>query len=337
MGITIIMIRVAIAAAIFAFTTGLCWSTCRIDFNLNFYSAENCALYNHVLEMKNVSSAVICGRDCFMDTKCASFNYHASSHLCELNNAARLHVANDSFVELQGSAYFDSDVNTSSLSVPFEEKYSNCQKLLKAGYSDNTTYTIYPPGMADGLQVYCDMKTDGGGWIVFQRRQDGSVDFYRNWTEYQSGFGDLSGEFWLGNEALRILTETGQWQLRVDLGDWEGNTAWAEYGEFSITGDKYTLHVGSYNGMSTAGDAIKGDPGDQPFSTKDQKNDMLQVTFAHTLKGAWWFTGMLISHLNGMYHMSSTVNNANEGIMWFYWKGDGYSLKQCSMKIKELQ
>ena len=42
----------------------------------------------------------------------------------------------------------------------------------------------------------CDMTSDGGKWMVIQRRINGSVDFYLNWTDYVNGFGDLEGEFW---------------------------------------------------------------------------------------------------------------------------------------------
>ena len=40
---------------------------------------------------------------------------------------------------------------------------------------------------------------------VFQKRMDGSVDFYRNWINYTDGFGILSGEFWLGKVILYVV------------------------------------------------------------------------------------------------------------------------------------
>ena len=106
------------------------------------------------------------------------------------------------------------------------------------------------------MQVLCDMTTDGGGWTVFQRRLDGSVDFYLDWQSYKNGFGDLKGEFWLGNENLHRLTATDDVILRVDLEDFDGNKKYAEYTTFKVAdeADNYRLLIGGYSG--TAGDSM---------------------------------------------------------------------------------
>ncbi|KAK3587898.1 hypothetical protein CHS0354_014410 [Potamilus streckersoni] len=68
-----------------------------------------------------------------------------------------------------------------------------------------------------GFSVLCDMDTDGCGWTVFQRRVDGTVNFARGWTEYQVGFGNLKGKFWLGNQQLHLLTKQGRKRLFVQV------------------------------------------------------------------------------------------------------------------------
>ena len=101
------------------------------------------------------------------------------------------------------------------------------------------------------------MTTDGGGWTVFQRRLDGSVDFYLGWESYKNGFGNLSGEFWLGNDNLHRLTDSDDVMLRIDLQDFEGNIAYAEYMSFKVADEaaKYQLSIGGYNGTA-AGDSM---------------------------------------------------------------------------------
>ena len=67
-------------------------------------------------------------------------------------------------------------------------------------------------------KVHCDTLTAGGGWIIIQRRQDGSVDFFnRGWVEYEEGFGDLTGEFWYGLHSIHCMTSNGSWELRIDF------------------------------------------------------------------------------------------------------------------------
>ena len=106
------------------------------------------------------------------------------------------------------------------------------------------------------MQVLCDMNTDGGGWTVFQRRLDGSVDFFLGWEPCKYGFGNPNSEFWLGNDNLHHLTDSDDVMLRVDLEDFEGNITYAEYTTFKVAdeADKYRLLIGGYSG--TAGDSM---------------------------------------------------------------------------------
>ncbi|KAG9468541.1 hypothetical protein GDO78_022518 [Eleutherodactylus coqui] len=84
----------------------------------------------------------------------------------------------------------------------------NCKEIQDQGEVLSDWYTIYPDGSTP-LKVLCDLHTDGGGWIVFQRRWDGSVDFKKDWKAYKEGFGSRLTEFWLGNDNLHKLTSTG--------------------------------------------------------------------------------------------------------------------------------
>ncbi|RUS77531.1 hypothetical protein EGW08_014715 [Elysia chlorotica] len=166
----------------------------------------------------------------------------------------------------------------------------------------SSQYTVINRSEIPGLDIpiLCDTITDGGGWIVIQRRYTREVDFYRNWTSYKVGFGSLDNDFWLGNDNIHSITSTGEYELRVEI-RYKGLAKFANYGMFSLDGEekKYTLHVGSYSG--TAGDSLKTHNG-QKFSTFDQDNDIHQrKNCAEDNHGAWWYYNCQRSNLNGMW------------------------------------
>ena len=127
--------------------------------------------------------------------------------------------------------------------------YKNCAEVYKAGKRISGVYTIDPDN-AGAFDVFCDQTTASGGWTVFQKRLDGSVDFYRGWDDYKRGFGNLNGEFWLGLDKIHRLTKQRS-RLRVDLEDTTGKTAYAEYDFFGVASEnsKYKLSLGTYSGM----------------------------------------------------------------------------------------
>ena len=75
-------------------------------------------------------------------------------------------------------------------------------------------YYIDPDGLGE-FKVFCDQTTAGGGWTVFQKRFDGTVDFFRTWDDYRQGFGNLNGEFWLGLDKIYRLGFVLTWKTSV--------------------------------------------------------------------------------------------------------------------------
>ncbi|XP_059140061.1 microfibril-associated glycoprotein 4-like [Physella acuta] len=163
-----------------------------------------------------------------------------------------------------------------------------------------------------GCLVICDTVTDGGGWTIFQRRVSGTVDFYRNWTEYKNGFGNFSsGNFYLGNENIYLITSKRQHELRVDL-TLDGVNYFAKYSSFSITSeaDGYRLQVSGYSG--TAGDSLSYH-NLMMFSTYDQDNDLRGDNCASVYHGACWYKDCYYSNLNGDWGSTSYT-----GVFWKY-------------------
>ena len=174
------------------------------------------------------------------------------------------------------------------------------------------------------------MRTDEGGWTVFQRRQNGSEDFDRGWNDYKAGFGQLTAEFWLGNDKIHRLTASRPSSLRVELEDWNGGKAYANYGKFKIGDEQaqYRLEVGSYSG--TAGDSLTYH-NHLAFTTKDRDNDKWSGNCAVTFRGAWWYYGCGYSWLNGPY-LGNRIYGG-QGIRWYHFRND-LSLKFTEMKMR---
>ena len=102
--------------------------------------------------------------------------------------------------------------NEALIVLPDDEEFvEGCKDLFDQGSVNSGLYIIQPSRAREPFTVLCDMDTQGGGWVHFMRRFNGSQNFYLNWTDYRNGFGELDREFWLGLEHLYEFTGISGW------------------------------------------------------------------------------------------------------------------------------
>ncbi|XP_035287365.1 angiopoietin-2b [Anguilla anguilla] len=221
-------------------------------------------------------------------------------------------------------------------SHPKEEarRFQDCAEIYKSGITENGVFALHLPNSTQTVKVFCDMKTRGGGWTVLQRRQDGSVDFNRGWKDYKTGFGDPSGEHWLGNEIIHLLTSAQDYNLEVQLRDVQGNEAHSHYDYFYVSTEEknYSLHFRGFGG--SAGRTSSLTPSGTPFSTKDRDNDNCSCKCAQMASGGWWFDACGPSNLNGIYYGSGSNVVRYNGIKWYYWKGPSMIANMTTMMVR---
>ncbi|KAK8776236.1 hypothetical protein V5799_030417 [Amblyomma americanum] len=216
-----------------------------------------------------------------------------------------------------------------------EGEVEKIEDNLPQDCSSNISYTtnsqrsgvrlIHPRNAEKARQVFCDMETDGGGWTVVQRRRDGSEDFYRNWDDYKRGFGDVSGEHWLGNDALHEITSSGNYSLRIDLWDVSGNYKFVEYDHVAVGSEaqRYRLEVLGYHG--NASNALEYHSG-MAFSTADRDNDFSSTHCAVYYSSGWWYNHCQYVNINGKY---------NVGLTWYDMDAlEWVQLSRVEMKLR---
>ena len=152
---------------------------------------------------------------------------------------------------------------------------------------------------------YCDAISGGGGWLVIQRRiQKYSTDFHKKWYDYENGFGDLNKEFWYGLRPIHCLTNTGTWQLRIDLTFINGTKTYMKYKQFRVGSaqQQYRLSLSGFEGITPTDPFTKFNI-IGPFSTVDRLNYGSCARSAHgsNSPGGWWYRNCFFINLNYNY------------------------------------
>ncbi|XP_062611749.1 tenascin-like [Saccostrea cucullata] len=222
------------------------------------------------------------------------------------------------------SSYPSTDQSSTVISTTTLHECSDCDCIGRTNISSGV-YNINVNG--NSVRVYCEM-IHGYNWMVIFRRTEGNVAFNRLWTHYETGFGKINGDFWIGLNNLSYYTNTGLRVMRIEMEDVDGYRGYAQYSIF-LVGDistKYKLTVAGYGG--TSGYDAFSYHNNMKFSTSDQDNDVSPNKNCAFVNGEpWWHRDCA--------RMIFTRDNVNE-LGWYYWDTGSYKpLTKITMMVRK--
>ncbi|XP_052223516.1 ficolin-2-like [Dreissena polymorpha] len=302
------------------------------DFDSRFKSAER-KLRSDINKNKNEAKADITATQTLLHTIQNDTRAYCDDRLILLNES----FENRSLKTLQEISRITSVITNLKTSNEISKNVSDDISRRQSKYHNSCDgvavsgeYIINPYGM----KVYCDVDSKNKGWIVIQRRMDGSVDFNRSWADYKAGFGNVKGEFWLGNEYIYQLTKDQPKELRIDMETFDGRKRYALYSAFSVLSEseKYKLRVAGNTG--DARDNLETVHNNVSFSTFDADNDQSTTgCCACKYGGGWWYDQCFLVNLNGKYFKESETASDWQGIRWYSFTSITQSLKYVQMSI----
>uniref|UniRef100_A0A7M5VAU6 Fibrinogen C-terminal domain-containing protein n=1 Tax=Clytia hemisphaerica TaxID=252671 RepID=A0A7M5VAU6_9CNID len=269
-----------------------------------------------------------CFSICSLNLKCLSFDHSYTSDIGECS-FYDLYQTNN-LKEKPGVKFYSQTLLTAT----------DCVDWFNLGYRKNGIYEVNLLGKYM-RRVYCHMQAAEGGWMAFQRRFDGSVQFIgRNWEEFKNGFGNPEGEYYLGNELLHLLTTSEDYDYLVEA---------RSYGQASSARRKliHKVHIESeeedykiqyrledisedYGGATSYGTLMRG----CRFSTFDHDRDTAPDQNCGQLYGGWWHAWCHDVAMNGHYSHTETPVSPASGIIWRDWRGHGETLKNSLLMIR---
>ncbi|XP_066912402.1 ficolin-3-like [Clytia hemisphaerica] len=223
--------------------------------------------------------------------------------------------------------------NSEVYQIDSGEVKDECLDWFEEGHKKSGVYWIGVEGIPI-FQVFCDMDLEGGGWTVFQKRIDGSTNFNQSWNAYKNGFGNLKGDYWLGNKRIHKFTERSENTELVLYGRrFNGIRNYEFYNAFSIGNENtgYLLNSGTFKAGNTHSSQDWLAHNGKRFGTYDYGQE---ISCGLRFGGGWWYDLCYKLNFNGVYSNDGSVREAAFSLHWRYFSAHTESLKKTRMAMR---